>query len=132
MSREPANSAAEKIQAVMTESEVSALLDAHDALVTACVDSLLTFSEFLFAYGDFPNNYALDPQKAPPDARAVLALFRKRLAFHIRVAGTLRGFRAEDDTFSPYGDAGRFTPAIGLTRLRELAARYPDFKAEPA
>ena len=58
--------------AVMTESEISALLDAHDALVKACVDSSLTFSEFLFAYGDFPNNYALDEQKATADARAVL------------------------------------------------------------
>jgi hypothetical protein len=116
---------------VMTESEISALLDAHDALVKACVDSVLTYSEFLFAYGDFPNNYALDAQKAPEDARAVLRLFRKRLAFHIRVAGSLSGFRAEDDSASLYGDPGRFIPAVGLMRLRELAARYPDFKAEP-
>jgi hypothetical protein len=28
--------------AMMTESEVGALLDAHDALVKACVDSVLT------------------------------------------------------------------------------------------
>jgi hypothetical protein len=83
------------------------------------------------AYGDFPNNYALDPQKAAPeDARAVLRLFRKRLAFHLRVAGFLTGLSA-NDSLSPYGDAGRFIPTIGLIRLRELAARYPDFEAEP-
>jgi hypothetical protein len=116
---------------VMTESEVSALLDAHDALVKACVDSVLTFYEFLLAYGDFPNNYALDAQKAPADARAVLQLFRRRLAFHFRLAGTLSGFRPEDDSVSLYSDAGGFTPVIGLMRLRELVARYPDFKAEP-
>ena len=116
--------------AVMTESEVSALFDAHDALVTACVDSTLTFSEFILAYGDFPNNYALDPQKAPEDGRAVLPRFRKRLAFHLRVAGTLSRLSA-NDSLSPYGDAGRFIPAIGLIRLRELAARYPNFEAEP-
>jgi len=117
---------------VMTESEVSALFDAHDALVKACVDSILTFAEFSLAYGDFPNSYALDPQKAPVDARAVLRLFRKRLAFHLRVAAALSGFRSEDDAVSSYGEAGRFIPTIGLMRLRELAARYPDFKAEPA
>ena len=118
---------------VMTkESEVSALFDAHDALVKAAVDSILTFPEFLLAYGDFPNNYALDPQKAPEDARAVLRLFRKRLAFHLRVSGTLSGFRLEDDSVSVYGDAGRLIPTIGLMRLRELAVRYPEFEAEPA
>jgi hypothetical protein len=115
----------------MTESEISALLDAHDALVKACVDSSLTFSEFLFAYGDFPNNYALDEQKATADARAVLQFFRKRIAFHLRVAGTLSGFRSEDDSVSRYGDAGHFIPAVALIRLRELATRYPDFKSEP-
>ena len=44
----------------MTESEVCALLDAHDALVRACVDESLSFAEFLAAYGNFPGNYALD------------------------------------------------------------------------
>jgi hypothetical protein len=28
-------------------------------------------------------------------------------------------------------DADRFLPAVGLIRIRELVARYPDFKAEP-
>jgi hypothetical protein len=115
----------------MRESEVSVLFDAHDALVTACVDSTLTFSEFILAYGDFPNNYALDPQKAPEDDRAVLRLFRKRLAFHLRVAALLSGLSGKESP-SPYGDAGRFMPTIGLIRLRELAARYPDFEAEPS
>ena len=114
----------------MTDSEVSALFDAHDALVTACIDSTLTFSQFILAYGGFPNNYALDPQKAPEDGRAVLRRFRRRLAFHLRVAGTLSGSSANDSP-SPYGDAGRFIPTIGLIRLRELAARYPHFEAEP-
>jgi hypothetical protein len=116
--------------AVMTESEVGALLDAHDVLVKACVDSVLTFSEFLLGYGDFPNNYALDAQKVPENARGVLRFFRKRLAFHVQVAGILSGFRAADDSASLYGDPDRFTPTIGLLRLRALVARYPDFEAE--
>lgn len=116
---------------MMTESEVSALLDAHDALVKACVDSVLTFPEFLLGYGDFPNNYALDAEKAPENARRVLRLFRKRLAFHFRVAGILSGFRAEDASTSLYGGPDRFIPTIGLLRLRALVARYPDFEAEP-
>jgi hypothetical protein len=60
--------------AVMTESEVGA--------------------EFLLGYGDFPNNYALDAQKVPENARGVLRFFRKRLAFHVQVAGILSGFRS--------------------------------------
>jgi hypothetical protein len=114
----------------MTESEVTALFDAHDALVRACLDSILTFSEFMLAYGDFPNNYRLDPHKAPESDRAVLRSFRKRLAFHVRVAGILSGLSATDSP-SPYGDAGRFIPTVGPARLRELATRYPDFQAEP-
>jgi hypothetical protein len=40
----------------MTESEISALLDAHDALVRAYVESTLGFDEFVSAYGDFPRS----------------------------------------------------------------------------
>jgi hypothetical protein len=43
----------------MTESELTTLLDAHDALAKAYVDSNLRFAEFDSAYGDFPHNYAL-------------------------------------------------------------------------
>src|ERR1700722_5424952 len=114
--------------AVMTESEVGALLDAHDALVKACVDSVLTFSDFLLGYGDFPNNYA--GAKVPENARGVLRFFRKRLAFHFQVAGILSGLRGGDDPASLYGDPDRFIPTIGLLRLRALVARYPDFEAE--
>ena len=38
----------------MTESEVGALLDTHEALVRSCLDDWLGFDEFLAAYGDFP------------------------------------------------------------------------------
>ena len=107
----------------MTESEISALLDAHDALVRACVDSRLAFEEFVATYDDFPSAYALDEQ-------AVLRLFRKRVAFHERVAGVISGLRSDGDSKTLHGDVGRFIPAVGLMRLRELVAKYPEFKAE--
>ena len=107
----------------MTESEISALLDAHDALVRACVDSRLAFEEFVATYDDFPSAYALDEQ-------AVLRLFRKRVAFHERVAGVVSGLRSDGDSKMSYGDVARFTPTVGLMRLRELVAKYPEFKAE--
>jgi hypothetical protein len=114
----------------MTELEIGALLDAHDALVQAYVGSSLTFSEFVSAYGGFPHNYALDAEIAAN--RAVLRLFRKRIAFHLLVAGVLSGLRSADDPADiPYGDAGRFLPDVGLMRIRELLARYPDFRAVP-
>jgi hypothetical protein len=116
----------------LTESELSALLDAHDALVKACIDSSLTVAEFLSAYGDFPHNYALDGRAAAPADRAILRLFRKRIAFHLRVSSALSGLRSADEPADiPYGNASSFFPAVGLMRLRHLVARFPDFMAEP-
>jgi hypothetical protein len=116
----------------MTESEVNTLLDAHDALVIAYLDSSLTFAEFVFAYDDFPRNYSLDGQSGTAEELALLRLFRKRIAFHLRVSAVLGWVRAADDSADiPNGDAGRFLPAVLLTRVRELVARYPDFRAEP-
>jgi hypothetical protein len=113
----------------MTEWELSALIDAHDVLVRAYVDSSLTFSEFLAAYGNFPHNYALDGQAGTP--QAVLQFFTRRIAFHMRVSAVLSGLRSADDPVDiPYDDAGRFLPAVALMRMRELVTRYPDFKAE--
>jgi hypothetical protein len=117
---------------IVTDSELSALLDAHDALVKSCVDSVLPFVEFLALYNDFPHAYALDGHEATPDERAVLQRNRKRIAFHYQVGSVLSGLCSEADSAnSLYGDAGRFGPAVGLTRLRELVDRYPDFKVEP-
>jgi hypothetical protein len=115
----------------MTELELCALLDAHDALVTACIDASLSFAEFLAAYGDFPITYHLDGSAAAAEERAVLRLFRKRIAFHFKVWDVLSGLRADDDANALQGEAARFVPLAGLSRLRLLVARYPDFKAEP-
>jgi hypothetical protein len=117
---------------VMTEAEINALLDAHDALVQACVDSALTFSEFVSAYGEFPHNYGLFGHSQTAQQRFMSRLFGRRIAFHARVAALLSGLRSADDPVDiPYEDAGRFLPALGLQRLRDLATRYPDFRAEP-
>jgi hypothetical protein len=116
----------------VTESEISALLDAHDALVKAYVDSNLTFSEFVSAYGDFPRDSMLDSRSGAAGVPGVLQFFQKRIAFHLRVSSIFSGLRSADDPVDiPFGDAGRFLPTVGLTRLRELVARYPDFEAEP-
>ena len=115
----------------MTESEMNALLDAHDALVKAYVDSSLTFSEFVSAYGDFPNNYRLQGPPETAEERAVSRLFRERIAFHVRVSGLLSGLRSADDPVDiSNDDAGRFLPAVLLMRIRELLARYPELKSE--
>ena len=115
----------------MTASELSALLDAHDVLVKACADSSLTFAEFVSAYGDFPRNYGLDGQSGTAEERVVLQLFGRRVAFHLRVSSVVSGLRAADDPADiPNVDACRFLPAVGLMRIRQLVARYPEFKAE--
>jgi hypothetical protein len=109
--------------------EISAILDTHDALVRACLDNRLGFAEFLAAYGDFPAGYGLNQQTAGTDQRAVLKLFRKRIAFHVRVADVLSGLRAESGS-TVYGDVERFLATVGLMRLRGVAAKYPKFEAE--
>jgi hypothetical protein len=84
------------------------------------------------AYGDFPNNYALAGDSGTADERAVLRFFQRRIAFHLRVAGVLSGLRSADDPADiSHDDANRFLPAVGLMRIRELVARYPDFRADP-
>jgi len=116
----------------MNETEIAAVLDAHDALVRACVDGSLPFAEFWAAYADFPRNYALGGKSAHPADREVVGLFRRRIAFHSRVASTLSGL-AEVGTLADtsLGDAIGLPEKIGLMRLHALSARYPEFKAEP-
>jgi hypothetical protein len=116
----------------VNETEIAALLDAHDALVRACVDGSLPFAEFLAAYGDFPQNYALDGKSINPADRGVLRLFRRRIAFHSRVASTLSGLAVVGNLAdTPYGGAVGLPEKIGLMRLHALSARYPEFEAEP-
>jgi hypothetical protein len=113
----------------MTESEISALLDTHDALVRACLEDRIGFGEFLAAYGDFPVSCSLDERTASADQRAVLRPFRKRIAFHVRVAGVLSGLRSTSGA-TVYADVERFLPTVGLMRLRGVVAKYPRFEAE--
>jgi hypothetical protein len=112
----------------MSESEVGALLDTHDALVGACLDDRLGFGEFLAAYGDFPALSGLDERMATADQRAVLNLFRKRIAFHVLVAGVLSGLRSTSGS-TVHADVEHFLPTVGMMRLRDLAAKYPEFEA---
>jgi hypothetical protein len=115
----------------MTESELTALHDAHDALVKSYVDSVLPIAAFLALYNDFPHTYALDGHEATPDERAVLQRSRKRIAFHFQIASVLSGLCSEAESENGmYAEAGRFAPAAGLKRLRDLVARYPEFKVE--
>ena len=121
----------ESARLVITEAEISALLDAHDVLVQACVDSNLEFSHFVLAYGEFPHNYPLRGTLGSEQERAVGQLFGRRIAFHLRVSSLVSGLRSADDPVDiPYEDAGRYLPAVGLKRLRELVNQYPDFAAD--
>jgi hypothetical protein len=113
----------------MNEVEIARLLDAHDALVAACVDRELPFIEFVVAYGDFPEGYGLDEGTAAPETRAILPLFRKRIAFHRHVARVLSGFRQGPKYEAPDNLGGFLQQAI-MIRLREIVARYSDFQAE--
>jgi hypothetical protein len=108
--------------------EIRAVLDVHDALVRDCVEGRLRFGEFLAAYGDFPR-YASE-KAANAEESEVLRLFRKRLAFHQRVAGAISGLGATVTVGSlEDSGVGDYLPVVGLMRLRELLERYPTLEA---
>jgi hypothetical protein len=75
----------------MNDAEITALLDAHDALVKVVIAGEIPFGEFLAAYDDFPQAYALDGQEATPEELAALRRSRRRIAFHLRVSSAVRG-----------------------------------------
>ena len=106
----------------VSEPEINALLDAHDALIRACVESRLAFEELVAVYGDFPAALGEDT------GSAVSRLFGRRIAFHKRVAGVISGLRGVGGSPGIDSGAGRYLPMVGLMRLRELVERYPDFR----
>lgn len=121
---------------MLTDEELNALLDAHDALVAACIEERLTLDEFLAAYSDFPRVYGLDGRDAGGDERLVLRRASQRIAFHFRVLDVVTGPTGiGDKNPSSAGalntDLGDFLPRVTLMRLRQLVARYPDLKALP-
>lgn len=116
----------------MSEAEINALLDAHDSLVKACVVGELPFAEFLSAYGEFPHNFALDRHESSGDELALLTRYRQRIAFHFQVSGVLSGvYSGFADTLGEDNAVGRFSPAIGMMRLKQLAEQYPEFECPP-
>jgi hypothetical protein len=116
---------------MLTDSELNALLDAHDALVAACVEERLTLIEFLAAYNDFPRVYGLDGRDAGADERLGLRRASQRIAFHFRVLEAVSGPTGIGDKDALNADIGEFLPRVTLMRLRQLVARYPEFKALP-
>ena len=97
----------------MSATALSAQLDAHDALIRACLDGTLPLLEFAAAYGNFPSSGL-----ATGDAGVATApTLQRRIAFHMQVAGILAGAA---------GLEGRLAGAVTL-RLTHLAARYPNF-----
>ena len=115
----------------MTDSELNALLDSHDALVAACAEERLTLDEFLAAYNDFPRVYGLDGRDAGADGRLVLRRASQRVAFHFRVADIVSGPTGIDDQDATEAGVGEFLRRATLMRLRQLVARYPEFKTLP-
>jgi hypothetical protein len=116
---------------MLTDSELSALLDAHDALVAACIEERLTMIEFLAAYNDFPRVYGLDGRDAGADERSVLRRSQQRIAFHFRVLNVVSAPTVIDPGSAMSPDVGEFLPRVTLMRLRQLVARYPEFKVLP-
>jgi hypothetical protein len=114
---------------MLTDSELNALLDAHDALVAACVEERLTLVEFLAAYNDFPRVYGLDGRGAGADEHLVLRRCQQRIAFHFRVLEVASGPTGIDDSDPLNAGVGEFLRRATLMRLRQLITRYPDFKA---
>jgi hypothetical protein len=124
----------------MSASEIDALLDAHDVLLSACLDGGLSLQEFVAAYGQFPHGYGLDSAGAAEETHEALPSFRKRIAFHRDVAKLVASMH-----HGPLGDApmdefggpdalgstagGGFMEKAVILRLRQLVARHAGFTA---
>jgi hypothetical protein len=105
----------------MTDAEVTAALDAHDALVSACIEGALRFDEFVLAYGTFPAEIGREVGE--------LERYRQRIAFHSQVSGIASGLSAENGGATGFpGAMAGFVEKTVLMRLRQLMARYPEFK----
>jgi len=112
----------------MTDSEIVALLDSHDSLVTACIEGSLSLLDVVAAYGGFPHSYALDEHSAV--GRTLSPSLRQRVAFHAQVAGVLAGVQSlPHGAGDMVGGAGDFMPRVVVMRLRQLMTRHPEFKA---
>src|ERR1700693_4092774 len=116
---------------MFTDTELNALLDAHDALVAACLEERLTLLEFLAAYNDFPRVYGPDGRNAGAEERLGLRRFQQRIAFHFRVLDVVSAPLEIDPEDVTNDELGAFLPRVTLMRLRQLVARYPEFKAMP-
>jgi hypothetical protein len=55
----------------------------------------------------------------------------QRIAFHFRVLDAVSGPTGIDDEDGSSAGVGEFLRRATLMRLRQLVARYPDFKAPP-
>jgi hypothetical protein len=63
------------------------------------------------------------------EERRPLRLLHKRVAFHRQVAAVISGLGEAAEIGSPEDSGvGDFLPVVGLMRLRELVARYPQFE----
>ena len=87
--------------------------------------------EFLAAYNDFPRLYGLDGRDAGAAERSVLQRSQQRIAFHFRVLDVVSAPTVIDPGNVVNDDVGEFLPRVTLLRLRQLVARYPDFRALP-
>jgi hypothetical protein len=75
--------------------------------------------------------YGLGGRDAGADDRLVLRRASQRIAFHFRVLEAVSGPTEFDYKDAVNADVGVFLPRATLMRLRQLVARYPDFKALP-
>jgi hypothetical protein len=111
----------------MTTADLDALLDAHDALVRACVAGELPLAEFVLAYGEFPGGQGIDAGSLAREWPALAAALQTRLAFHRQVAALLSGLNAGGDPpVGLTGGAGAFLEKAVSLRLRTLLDRHPD------
>jgi len=104
----------------MTDAAVTAALEAHDALVTACIQGTIGFDEFVMAYGAFPETIRKEV--------GGLEGFRQRMAFHAEVARILSGLAASHQDAGLQGGAEGFIEKAVLLRLRQLLERHPELK----
>ena len=107
----------------MTEDELVAALDHHDQLIVKCAQGEITFQQFLAAYRNFYDYWALDGHESDAEERQMLARHARRIDVHRRITEEIFHHLCDDDDANreTYKQAGFFGSEEGLARLRPIA-----------
>ena len=102
------------------DSDLSQVLDEHDALVQKCVNGETGFWEFCDVYNNFYDSCALDGHESDEEERVILKKHQNRIEPHRIISWEIleQVCSDEDAQFDVYQNAGHFGSSEALLGLK--------------